>query len=70
MNHSRLDVAIAVRALSKVMDGVNQAAFLEMYPVIKHEKTLKILYKRSSQTEIKMIHGTCYVLVTVIQIES
>ena len=31
IKHSRLDVANAVRVLHKMMDGANQAAFLEMH---------------------------------------
>ena len=43
MNHLGLDIANQLRSNSKVMDGANQAAFLEMQGVIKHTLNTKII---------------------------
>ena len=43
MKHSQINIANVTQVLSKVMDCVNQAAFLQMYSVIKYAPNIRCL---------------------------
>ena len=53
MKHSRPDIANSLRQLSKVMDGANKAAFVEMYQVIKYVLDTKNLGMKVKPTRDK-----------------
>ena len=69
VKHSRPNIANKTQELSKVMDGVNQAIFLEIIKQLSMYLIPEVLDLSQNQKEVEKISGILFASALVIMLE-